>query len=256
MYGQDGKGWKRRCAQQVPLPCQQKRGSSSANLPLVSQSRGWRCRLHNPQGWCQAFDVPAQVLPARASPHDSFCLFFHSLLPPAFPFFSIIRLCLDVGKMEKHSFPPAQLAWYDLTPQFMGKNPPAGSFFLSSQAEHLPGGGGFLGHPSSSSSSSSQLISEGCDSPARLARRRSLPAGCRPAACVFHDRLETMRLVAEKYVVDYRRRRQTPCTLMVLPSRASATSSPSRGGARGSLEHPLQKPSPLSKDREGKCSES
>jgi len=203
------------------------------SLALISRSRDWRCRPHSPQGRGQAFDVPTQALLARTLP---FIYFSAPSCHPAFSFFSVVRLCLDVGKMEKFPFPPAQPSWYDPTPQILGKNPPpprSPSLRPVKQNVCLEVGG-FLEHPSfssSSSSSSSQPISEGCDSPARLARRRSLPAGCRPAACVFHDKLETTRLVAGKCVVDYRRRRQTGCALMPLPARASIAWSPRRGGA-------------------------
>lgn len=55
------------CSANAPaLPAEARR--QLCKPALISQSWGWRCRLHNPQGWGQAFDVPAWALPARALP--------------------------------------------------------------------------------------------------------------------------------------------------------------------------------------------
>lgn len=182
VHGWDGKGWKRRFPQQVPLPCQWKHSSGAANSPLLLPSWGWHHGLYSAWGRGQTFDVPALVLPARASLHTSLCCFFHSFLPPTFPFFSFAWLHPNVGKMEKCPFPPP--AWYNPTP-------PAPLLPLQSSKAAAWRAGRIPEHPSSSFSSSSQLTSDGRDSPARLARRCSLPAGSQPPARVFHERGHT-----------------------------------------------------------------
>lgn len=52
-------------------------------------------------------------------------------------------------------------------------------------------------------------------------RRRSLPAGSRPPACVFHPRLGARQLGAGKCVAHYCRRRQTWGTMLGLPAPTS-----------------------------------
>lgn len=67
MCGRDGEGWRSRVLGQCPCPALEN-AAAALQSSLIPQSRGWRRRLLNPQGWGQAFDVPAWALPARALP--------------------------------------------------------------------------------------------------------------------------------------------------------------------------------------------